>query len=532
MPVVGIDLGTTYSAVAYLDEMKKPLIAPNSEGANITPSVVYFESATNIIVGEHAKNVSEAYPDLVVEFVKNHMGQAGDSHKWTFHEQEYRPETISAMILRKLKKDAEENVGQPITGAVVTVPAIFGEAERKATRDAAAIAQIEVIDILDEPVAAALSYGLARAGSRKTENILVYDLGGGTFDLTIMRVSDNEISMLHTDGDRQLGGKLWDDEIMNHVGELFEKQHGADPHDSPDSLQSLRLAAESAKRQLTQKEKAALKCDHAGKSLRVEITREEFERMTAHLLKRTETISELAVNEIVSKGRLRGWDDISQILLVGGSSRMPQVSAMIRRISGKEPKLLDPDLAVAKGAALYSEMKLLRLARDTGDKRALAQHGIDAADEALLPKAKVTRVCSFALGNKTLVSEPDAPKKEYMNSILIERNTPLPAQGKGTFYTVEDGQRIVRIEVLEGEDPEPDHCVKLGEGFIKGIPPGLPKSSPLEVTFELNDESLIHVHAVETTHGTSCTFELKRATGQDDVAIRRATQELARKTVA
>lgn len=526
MPVVGIDLGTTYSAVAYLDEMKKPLIAPNAEGDNFTPSVVYFETRDNIVVGKEAKNVSQADPHLSVEFAKNFMGK---DHSWPIHGEKHRPENISAIILRKLKADAEQHLGQPITGAVITVPAIFGEAERNATREAAAIAQIEVIDILDEPVAAALSYGLAQGpGAGKSETILVYDLGGGTFDVTIMRVSQNEISMLYTDGDRQLGGKLWDDEIMNYVAAAFEKEHGADPHDDPGSCQTLRNAAEQAKRSLTSKEKAVIKCDHAGKSLRVELTRSEFEKMTARLLERTETVCQIAVDKVAEKGKIRGWDSIDHVLLVGGSSRMPQVPSMVQRLSGKEPKLLDPDLAVAKGAAVYSEMKLLRLAKESGDDSALARHGIDAADAALLPRTKVSRVCSFALGTKVRSGDSE----QFVNAMLIERNSPLPAKGKDTFYTIEDGQRGILIEILEGEDPDPEHCTHLGKGSITGIPPGLPKGSPVEVTVKLDDESVIDVHAVETTHRTTCAFTLKRDVGQDKTAIRKAANELARKTVA
>jgi len=211
MAVVGIDLGTTYSAVATLDEMKKSLVLLNADGGNYTPSVVFFESEKNIVVGEHAKNTSEVYPERVAQFVKNDMGS---DRTWKFFGKAYRPEEISAMILQKLKQDAEAALEKPITGAVITVPAIFGEAQRNATRDAAKIAGLQVIAILEEPVAAALNYGLARAGGiKETQNILVYDLGGGTFDVTIMRVSENSVTMLYTGGDRKLGGKLWDDEI-------------------------------------------------------------------------------------------------------------------------------------------------------------------------------------------------------------------------------------------------------------------------------------------------------------------------------
>ncbi len=526
MAVVGIDLGTTYSAVATLDEMKKPLVLLNTDGGNYTPSVVFFESEKNIVVGEHAKNTSEVYPERVAQFVKNDMGS---DRTWKFFGKAYRPEEISAMILQKLKQDAEAVLEKPITGAVITVPAIFGEAQRNATRDAAKIAGLEVIAILEEPVAAALNYGLARAGGiKETQNILVYDLGGGTFDVTIMRVSENSVTMLYTGGDRRLGGKLWDDEIMGYVATRFAERHGADPRDGPDSRQSLRLAAENAKRQLTQKEKAAIKCDHAGNTERVELTREQFDELTAHLLKRTETACDLAVAELVEKGDLSGWDDIHQVLLVGGSSKMPQVTKMMQRLSGREPKLHEPDLAVAKGAALFSEMELLRVAQLTGDAANLQRHGIGAHDAALLPKTKVTRVCSFALGNKCLKSRST---DEYVNEVLIQKNTTLPAKGKGTFYTIRPDQRSVEIIVLEGDDPDPERCIELGKGVITGIPSGLPDESPVEVTFELTDESVIRVTAIETMHDTRCDFELKRKTGQTAMDIRQAADDLARKTI-
>jgi len=415
------------------------------------------------------------------------------------------------------------------------VPAIFGEAQRNATKEAAQIAGIEVIAILDEPVAAALNYGLARGGGNKTQNILVYDLGGGTFDLTIMRVSENSIAMLYTGGDRMLGGKLWDDKLIEHVASGFMEKYRSDPQDDQYSRQNLRIGAENAKRQLTQMKKAAISCDHDGQTLRVEITREKFEELTADLLARTETITELALQAVVEKGELRGWEDIHHVLLVGGSSKMPQVPTLMKRLSGKEPELFEPDLAVAKGAALFSEMELLRVARNTGDDSKLRMHGLAPADAVLLPKAKISRVCSFAVGTKFIKkwNQTAQPTEwEYGNEVLIPRNTSLPAKGKGTFSTIVPDQRAILVTVLDGDDPDPEQCIKLGEGVIKDIPAGLPAGSPMEVTFELTDESLIHVTAIETTHSTSVTFEVKREVGLSPAAVKQAAQEVACKTVA
>jgi molecular chaperone DnaK len=421
---------------------------------------------------------------------------------------------------------------------VITVPAIFGEAQRNATKQAAQIAGIEVIAILDEPVAAALNYGLARGKGNKAQSIIVYDLGGGTFDLTIMRVSENSIAMLYTGGDRMLGGKLWDDKLIEHVAFGFMEKYHADPRDDQYARQNLRVAAEQAKRQLTQMKKAAISCDHDGQTLRLEITREKFEELTADLLARTETITELALQAVVEKGELLGWEDIHHVLLVGGSSKMPQVSALMRRLSGKEPELFEPDLAVAKGAALFSEMELLRVARATGDDSKLRMHGLAPGDAVLLPKAKISRVCSFPVGTKFIknwtstspTAQPD--EYEYGNQVLIPRNTSLPAKGKGSLCTIVPNQQRILITVLEGDNPDPEQCEKLGEGVIKDIPAGLPAGSPIEVTYELTDESLINVTAIETTHGTSVTFEVKRETELLPAGVKQAAQELAGKTVA
>ena len=540
MTVVGIDLGTTYSAVARLDEMKKPDVLSNFEGTLFTPSVVYFENNQKVVVGEHAKNSSEIYPENVVEFVKNHMGS---DRTWNFFGESYSPSKISAIILQKLKQDAEEAMGKPVTGAVITVPAIFGEAQRNATREAAAIAGLEVISLLDEPVAAALNYGLAKSTNQSPQNILVYDLGGGTFDLTIIRLSLDKLTMLHTKGDRMLGGKLWDDKIIEYVATCFKEKHDDDPLDNLDTRQYLRLIAEKAKKQLTAKEKAAITCHYGGKMERVEITREIFEELTADLLERTETITALAIKALVEKGDITGWGDIDQVLLVGGASKMPQVSRMVQNLSGKKPRLADPDLAVAKGAALFSEMEIAKGFEETGDSSKLQEHGIGPDELALLPQKDVVPVCSFALGQKLRVvtsgngssgngnEEVGRDGPQYVNQVLIHKNSQLPAHGKDVCFTIYPNQSSVKITVLEGDDPDPDRCFVIGEGAIVNIPDGLPAESPVEVEFTLTKESLIQVTAKELTYGTVCQFELKREQGQSEEALMKQVVELAQKQI-
>ncbi len=526
MAIVGIDLGTTMSAIARLDEMGKPQVIPNSEGDLITPSVVLFEDKTNKVVGKVAKQSSVAYPDRVVEFVKNEMGKAT---KWEFFGEPYSPEDISAIILRRLKADAEQTLGEPVERAVITVPAIFGEAERNATKSAGRIAGLDVIALLDEPVAAALSYGFGReTGSDEAQNVLVYDLGGGTFDLTVMRIAGNKIKMLATDGDRRLGGRDWDDKIIEFVARQFEAEHGVDPKADLECFQDLRNRAENAKKTLTRLRQTRIICQYGGKTSRVELTREKFNELTADLLSQTETTCQVVVSSLQASGKLPGgWGDIHHVLLAGGSSRMLQVQEMLGRISGKTPEMLEVDLVVAQGAALYSVMKVIQEAEETGKTAELEKLGLPAGVEDLLARKEVTRVCSFALGIVALDE-----KRREQNAVLIERNTELPADKTRPLGTSEDNQTEILITVLEGEDRDPALCLKLGEGHITEIPSGLPKSSPVDITFRLTDESRVEVTAVEKTHGKRCQFELAREVGKSEVEIEEARRRLAMDKVA
>lgn len=487
MAIVGIDLGTTYSAVAKLNELGKPEILPNqdSSGSLLTPSVVFFESEKNVTVGDAAKNSAELDPDNVVQFVKNHMGR---SKTWQFFGRNYVPEQISALILTKLKQDAENYWNEPITQAVITVPAIFGDAERMATRRAAKIAGIDVLSIVNEPVAAAINYGLGKqTGISDPKNVLLYDLGGGTFDITAMQISENRIKVLHTDGDRQLGGVLWDDAIISHVADCFKAQYGSDPRQNSKALQDLRSRAEQAKKNLSRKEKQVMICNHAGQALEVEITRSKFEELTSHLLERTKATTEWVVHQLIEAGKLSGWQDIHQVLLVGGSSKMPQVVNMMQQLCGQEPKLHDPDLAVAKGAALYGGMQDPELSQN-------------------LP-IPVENTCSYAIGIESIDRKDD---RLITNKVLIPRNSELPARVTQRFKTSTDGRTVVQIPVLQGDDPDPKKCTLLGEFYITGIPSELPKGAPLEITVELDNEALIRGRAIETTYNTECVFEIRR----------------------
>lgn len=520
MAVVGIDLGTTFCAVAHVDKAGVPRILSNRDEQLLTPSVVFFnEDDNDIVIGTEAKNSSEAFPDQTVEFVKNHMGS---DKTYTMMGKTYNPQLVSALILKRLIQDAEEKIGEKITGAVITVPAIFGEAQRFATKEAAEMAGIELLALLNEPEAAAISYGLT-----KDENqcVLVYDLGGGTFDVSILRINNDSIKVLRTDGDRQLGGKLWDDEIINYVAKSFKDAHKLDPRENPEARQKLRNDAEEAKRTLTAKSKTAITCHYEGKTHRVEIKRDEFEEITSDLLKQTETATRLTVDDLIKEGGIKGWEDIDQVLLVGGSSKMPQVAKMLKRLSGRDEgnglKLFNADTAVASGAALYAVLKVLP---ERGNKPAtkeekdtLERHNVNPADFVSVRRLTAVSVTSFAVGSRTVSDKFKATAQktvpsddDYINDVIIKRNTQLPARAEKPYRTLFDNQTEVLIEILEGEDEDPKRCVKIGDGRITNIPP-LPKDTMLYVSIELNDESLVQVSAhVPSVPSSGIRFEIRR----------------------
>src|SRR5712692_4582447 len=308
--VVGIDLGTTFSAIAHIDAYGKPQIIANSETERITPSVIFFDN-TNVIVGTVAKNNAVAEPEKIVDFVKREMGKPKDEFHREIDGKVYSAEELSALIIRKLKADAEKYLDQPVTDAVITVPAYFNDAERTATITAGQLAGLNVLQLINEPTAAALAYGLDKLNEDQT--VFVFDLGGGTFDVTIMRIADHKINMLATNGDHRLGGKDWDDVIVNYVAEEFDHAHDENQLLDLQSYQDLQSRALSSKIQLSSRPHTALVHHHNGKSVKVELTREDFEKRSRHLVEKCKTICEIVMQEAKMK-----WDEIDKILLIGG----------------------------------------------------------------------------------------------------------------------------------------------------------------------------------------------------------------------
>ena len=492
-PPVGIDLGTTYSVVAYLDSTGRPLTVPNHLGDLLTPSAVSFDD-DDVIVGKEAVKVSVLEPDRFADCFKRDMGRS--LFRRAVANQEIPPEVLNGFLLERLKQDAEHRLG-PIRQVVITVPAFFDETRRKATQEAGRLAGLEVLDIINEPTAAAVAFGYSRAARQgaaadaewPAEQVLVYDLGGGTFDVTVLQISGNSFRTLATDGDVQLGGKDFDERLVDHLAEGFLAQHGVDPRaDSQDAAQ-LWLDAQEAKHALSERSKTTVVCFHAGIRLRQEVTRAKFEELTRDLLERTETTTNLVVKQAGLD-----WSKINRVLLVGGSTRMPMVVEMLRRLSGQPPDgSLAADEVVAHGAALYAGML-------TADAGLSAQ-----------TRFQLVNVNSHSLG----VIGVDRKTGRKVNAILIPKNTPLPCHKVKQFKTARDNQTSVSVAVVEGESHRPEHCIALGRCVIRNLPSGLPQGTPVEVAYHYASNGRISVSARVPLVRLSTTVEILHDKARD-----------------
>lgn len=478
--IVGIDLGTTFSALAFINQYGKPEIIPNREGERTTPSVIFFDEGGSPIVGSEARNQAIIDPRRTVRFVKREMGNP--SFRFNIDGKDYFPEDLSAMILRKLKNDAEAFLGKEINKAVISVPAYFKDAQREATRQAGQIAGLEVVRILNEPTAAALSYGLDKAAGDQT--ILVYDFGGGTFDVTIMAIKGNEFNILATDGDAKLGGKDIDGRLVEYFAEEFLKEHGIDLRTEPHTHQDLWDKAEIAKKDLSFRNNLAVTLSAGGKTLRIDIDQDKFIELIEDLIKLTE---DCMVR--VMKAANLDWREIDIILLAGGSSRIPAVREMIKRISEKDAaKDINPDECVAMGGAIQA---IITTIEKEGDSTATPlSGGVDIV---------VQDVAAHSLGVKAL--SPDLNK--YINSIIIHRFTTIPCEKTRMYATSEDNQNKVEIEVLQGEDEDPrsPEVNLVGKVQLKNLPPHKAGELKIEVTLRYNVDGVIEVVAKELKSG-------------------------------
>lgn len=514
--VVGIDLGTTFSAIAHVNEHGQPEIIPNAETERITPSVILFEDAL-VTVGKIAKQNARAVPEQIVEFVKREMGKSKEEFFRNFDGKDYSAEELSALILTKLKQDAEAYLGEEITDAVITVPAYFHDAEREATRNAGTIAGLNVLQVLNEPTAAALAYGIDRLGSN--QNVFVFDLGGGTFDVTVMEVSESAIKMIATNGDHRLGGKDWDDQIIRYIAENFDLEHGENPLTDLHAYQDLQTIAISAKESLSQRQKARIICGYNGKTTRVELTRETFEELTAELLEKCRSLCEVVLAEAKMT-----WDQIDTVLLVGGSTRMPMVQEMISEISGKpiNPMEVNPDEAVAIGAALQGTLRQIseESAADLPD--AVVDRFLGADGTA---KVTVTDGATHNLGLVIL----NAQRDEIVH-VMIPKMTTVPCEMADHFGTVNANQSSVLIQVVQGleqDQQETDGSMfeehKLGECLLE-LPSGLPRGARVDVTYKYNLDQTLEVTA-QGPDGRTATATIERQT-LDAEEVAQAAREL------
>jgi molecular chaperone DnaK len=486
---VGIDLGTTYSVVACLDPSGRPATVLNSWGDLLTPSAVLCDE--EILVGKEAVKASALVPDRYAECFKRDMGSP--SFRGKIRGIDVPPEVLSAFVLERLKKDAEQRLG-PIRRVVITVPAFFDETRRKATQDAGRLAGLEVLDIINEPTAAALAFAHNRgffgasAAPGGPQRVLVYDLGGGTFDVTILQIEAGDFRALATDGDVRLGGKDLDERLVNYLADQFQAAQGVDPRSDPQQAAQLWLDAQEAKHGLSERTKTSVICYYAGIRMKIEITREQFEGLTRDLIERTETTTSL----VVSQAGLQ-WPEIDRVLLVGGSTRIPAVRQMLKRISGRESDCSQsPDEAVAHGAAIYAGI--------------LARKG--AAGQ---PACNVVNVNSHSLG----VVGVHPKTRERLNVVLIPKNSPLPCRAVRSFQIAGPNQRSVRVAVVEGESHRPEDCIALGECIVRDLPPGLAKGTKVEVEYQYAANGRISVSARIPSVRLSTNVEIRRTQNHD-----------------
>ncbi len=508
--IIGIDLGTTNSCVAVM-EGGEPVVIANSEGGRTTPSVVAFTKSGERLVGQAAKRQSITNPQNTVYSIKRFMGRrysevssemkiipykvisgANDQAMVDISGKNYSPPEISAMVLQKMKQTAEDHLGQKVTQAVITVPAYFNDAQRQATKDAGKIAGLEVLRIINEPTAAALAYGLDK---KRDEKIAVYDLGGGTFDVSILEIGDNVVEVLSTNGDTHLGGDDFDKRIMDWLADEFQKMEGIDLRKDPMALQRLKESAEKAKIELSGSMQTDINlpfvtADSNGpKHLNVTLTRSKFEQLIDDLLQRTLEPCRMAMRD----AKLNSGD-INEVVLVGGSTRIPKVQEMVRKFFDREPhRGVNPDEVVAIGAAV--------------------QGGVLAGEVKDILLLDVT---PLSLGIETLGS---------VFTKLIERNTTIPTKKTEVFSTASDNQTSVEIHVLQGERPMARDNRTLGKFILDGIPPA-PRGIPqVEVTFDIDANGILHVSAKDKATNKEQSIRIEASSGINDSDIDRMVRE-------
>ena len=507
--VFGIDLGTTYSCISYVDETGRATVIKNNEGEYTTPSVVNFASPNKVIVGQIAKENAVIDPENTISLIKTLMGKS--EFAINYNSEDRSPEEVSAYILKKLAEDAGKQLDTEVKDVVITCPAYFGTAERTATKNAGLIAGLNVLEIISEPTAAALYYGCAKEQDEKT--ILVFDLGGGTFDVTIMNINSEKIEVVCSDGNHELGGKDWDEAIMEYIAKEFVFQTGFDGEFDEYAQQDMRLKAEKAKKQLSSREAVPVMLDVAGLRTRIDLSRETFDEITSTLLDETINKTDAAIAVAKEKGY-----NIDEILLVGGSTRMPQVTKALVDKYNMEPKILEPDEAVAKGAAIHAvnvyvnNQKNIKLG--DFDETIVDDTIVNPINPNDYKENLVVQPEMMSIGGKTR-KVIVATTKSFAIEILVNnqpkccnmiiKNQSMPDGSISVskiFGTNEDNQENCELIVYESDFME--DYFDIDKDFILGtatleLPENLPAGSPIEITFTLNTEGILKVSGVDKT---------------------------------
>lgn len=492
---VGIDLGTTYSCIAYLNEHGEPITVPNKDGELSTPSVVLFDG-DQTIVGTEAMRNSIRYPDRVVVHAKRYMNNPG--HRWKIGGKSYSPVDISTIILKSMLDSAREKIGA-IDRAVITVPAQFSDVQRQATAEAGKRAGLKQVDIINEPVAAALCFVLGTEGIWFTElataqTIMVVDLGGGTFDLSLVRYQKNEVRVIASGGDLQLGGLDWNRALEVAIGKQFQKEFGIDPMKERENAQALALEAEQTKRSLSVRPKAALTCAAGGQRKTYQVELEQFERLTRDLVERMEGLTLDLLKE-----NYMGWAKVDVVLTTGGSSRMPMVRSLFKKLSGRTLNTsLSPDQSIAHGATYYAGMLLTN--------STFAKSILNPTAAARLAQFKQQSATARSLG--LLIR--DAESGQRVPHYILPANTPLPVEVSQIYGTVSDNQRKVHLRIVESGTAADSQYVELGTCLIEPLPENLPEGTEIEVTISYDEQARVHVDAKVLKTGQVAHTEIVR----------------------
>ena len=533
--IFGIDLGTTYSCIAYVNDAGKTEVVPNIDGDLTTPSVVYFEDSQNVVVGKTAKEELKTSPERVISLVKRSMGE--DVRFSRVADAPLTPQEVSAHILRKLVQDARDYTRQqePITDVVITCPAYFGFSQKEATRQAGEIAGLNVRYVIPEPTAAAIFYGMTEDTSR-SQTVLVYDLGGGTFDVTVIEIKEGNIEVVCVGGDHDLGGANWDEDVATWFAQQFSAEHGTKIGElmtSDETWQDILGLAEAAKRSLTAKNKHMARITHGTNRSRIELTREEFDEITEPRLNGTITLTK----NVLEKARAKGREQIDKILLVGGSTYMPQVQEHLKKEFPSIPDigLLDPNQAVAKGAAVFGYKCFLddeimkKVAEQTGadlsgaatpavpeevrqraEASVAVDQGLQLAQMQSLTRKTIQNVTSKSFG---VVAVDDARREHVSNLIVVDAR--VPAEVTERFRTVDEGQTSVNVICMENILRQSGYVdieasTEIGKAELPFARP-LPKDSPLEFRFSLSADGLLSVHATDLTTGGEVEIAIQTA---------------------